>query len=403
MTSEVFDNPFRPGAGHMPPWLAGREEETQEFLTLLKQNIILKNLVISGLRGIGKTVLLESFKPNVKKEGWLWVGTDCSETASLNESTLVVRLLTDIALLTSSMKVEEKKVTELGFSSSERQEPIYLTYDFMVDYYDKTPGLVSDKLKATLEVVWKCINAAGYKGIVFAYDEAQTLSDHSEKDQYPLSVLLDVFQSLQKKEIRFLLVLTGLPTLLTRLIEARTYTERLFRVLMLDQLGPDESRDAIVKPVEDAKHPVKFSERLTDLIIKSSGGYPYFIQFLCREVYDIIQTQHEAGKEFIIPIDAVLRKLDNDFFAGRWSSATEREQELLTAIALAGIQEFGISQISKITYEASMKSMSVAQVSQTFNRLASIGLIYKNRRGVYSFAVPLLETYIKRLYEKAQK
>lgn len=400
MSQNKYDNPFRPGAGHMPPWLAGRENERQEFINLLGQDIIMKNLVISGLRGIGKTVLLESFKPHVKGEGWLWIGTDCSETASLNEKTIVVRLLTDIALLTSSLKVGEKYVNGLGFGAIEQKEPIYLNYDFLAALYDQTPGLVSDKLKTVLEMVWISIKGAGYEGIVFAYDEAQTLSDHAEVDQYPLSVLLDVFQSLQKKGVRFLLVLTGLPTLLTKLIEARTYSERLFRVLILDQLEEGESREAVTKPVADAKHPVKFSNEMIELIVNNSGGYPYFIQFLCREIYDIVQTLHEAGKPFIIPIDAVLRKLDNDFFAGRWSTATEREQELLTAIALAGLTEFGVSQISKITEEADMKKMSIAQVSQMFNRLSSMGLIYKNRRGVYSFAVPLLETYIKRVSKK---
>jgi len=69
-----FANPFRPGAGHMPPYLAGRQKEKEEFLRLLNQNAILENLVLTGLRGVGKTVLLDTFKPLAIERDWLWSG-----------------------------------------------------------------------------------------------------------------------------------------------------------------------------------------------------------------------------------------------------------------------------------------------------------------------------------------
>jgi hypothetical protein len=92
------------------------------------------------------------------------------------------------------------------------------------------PGLTTDKLKAVLRHVGAMIHGTGIKGIVFAYDEAQNLSDRADNDQFPLSALLDVFQSLQRSPggLPFLLVLTGLPTLFPKLNETRTYTERMF-------------------------------------------------------------------------------------------------------------------------------------------------------------------------------
>src|SRR5579864_7726861 len=94
-TSEIkrikIENPFKPGAGHMPPYLAGREHETGEFRKLLQQDVILNNLVLTGLRGIGKTVLLEIFKPIAIQEGWLWAGTDLSESTSVSEENLALR------------------------------------------------------------------------------------------------------------------------------------------------------------------------------------------------------------------------------------------------------------------------------------------------------------------------
>src|SRR6266536_961597 len=98
-----FRNPFRPGAGHMPPYLAGREEEGKEFKRLLQQDTVLGNLILTGLRGLGKTVLLETFKPMAMQAGWLWSGTDLSESTSISEENLATRLLTDLSLVTSGI------------------------------------------------------------------------------------------------------------------------------------------------------------------------------------------------------------------------------------------------------------------------------------------------------------
>src|SRR5882757_6792656 len=109
-------NPFKPGAGHMPPYLAGRSAETEAFKRLLKQESILSNVVLTGLRGVGKTVLLETWKPMAMKQKWLWVGTDLSESTSLSEETLVIRLLTDLSVVTSSLMVSKQASFPMGFA-----------------------------------------------------------------------------------------------------------------------------------------------------------------------------------------------------------------------------------------------------------------------------------------------
>src|SRR5437763_1229422 len=114
-----FSNPFRPGAGHMPPFLAGRKDEEQQFRRLLQQREILENLILTGLRGVGKTVLLETFKPIAISEGWLWAGTDMSEIASVSESNLATRLLTDLAVVTSAFSLTLGSKAAAGFGSTE--------------------------------------------------------------------------------------------------------------------------------------------------------------------------------------------------------------------------------------------------------------------------------------------
>ncbi len=224
MATAKFTNPYRPGAGHMPTYLAGRDHEKDEFRRLLTQTVILENVIITGLRGVGKTVLLETLKPIAIETKWLWVGTDLSEIASLSENNIIVRMLTDLALVTSSISIGETEMPPVGYSRGEKVA-VNLEYRTFHNILSQTPGLASDKLKKVLEIAAHGVSKKGLRGVVFAYDEAQNMSDHAEKEQYPLSLMLEVFQSLQRKNIPFMLLFTGLPTLMPKLIDARTYSE----------------------------------------------------------------------------------------------------------------------------------------------------------------------------------
>lgn len=379
----------------MPPHLAGRQEERREFEKLLDQRIVLENLVLTGLRGVGKTVLLDTLKPLAINKGWLWVGTDLSESASVSETSMSIRLLTDLSVVSSQITVGQQ--SGAGFASS--STPVQLTFDVLLGLYDQTPGLPADKLKAVLRLVADGVEAEGMRGIVFAYDEAQNLADAADKDEFPLSLMLDVFQSIQRQDVPFMLALTGLPTLFPKLVEARTFAERMFRVVMLDKLDDDASREAILKPVQASNCPVRFSESSVETVCQESGGYPYFIQFICREVYDVfIQQVRTDGVTSGVPLDAITRKLDSDFFAGRWARATDRQRELLWAIAELRTSdgEFTVQEIVSKSQEILPKPFTSSHVSQMLSALQAHGLIYKNRWGRYSFAVPLFDRFILR-------
>lgn len=396
----LFLNPYRPGAGHMPPHLAGRHKETEEFLKLTSQTTILENMVLTGLRGVGKTVLLDTFKPLSIKNNWLWVGTDLSESASVSEENLAIRLLTDLSVVTSNVLISQEKISKIGFINTEEIIEKRLGFDFLTQLYQNTPGLVMDKLKYVLEFVWDCLQSQNIKGLIFAYDEAQNLSDQAAKEQYPLGILLDTFQSIQKKDVPFMLLLTGLPTLFPKLVESRTFAERMFRVVFLKRLNENDSRDAILKPITDQINtcPVHFTEESVNLIIKNSGGYPYFIQFICKEAYDVFLPKLEAGEKASVPLNEINRKLDTDFFAGRWARATDRQRELLIIIAQLdnSEEEFSVQDIVELSKKDMKKPFSPSHVNQMLSSLSTAGLIYKNRFGKYSFAVPLLGQFILR-------
>jgi len=355
-------------------------------------------MVLTGLRGVGKTVLLEKFRPVAQSMNWMWVGTDLSESASVNEETLATRLLTDLSVITSSLIFRTDLVSRTGFNREKIIENQFLTFENLCSIYNAIPGLQSDKLKGILEIVWESLKDQNVKGVIFAYDEAQTISNHSKKEQYPLSMLLDVFQSIQKKEIPFMLVLTGLPMLFPQLVEARTFAERMFSVVFLSKLEDSESEQAILIPLKKPKSKVIFTDESVETIIDSSGGYPYFIQFICREIFDVFLINISAGKPLSVPINEIILKLDRDFFAGRWAKATDRQRELLSIIAQLDNcgEEFNVQDVVEVSKEKLNKPFSSSHINQMLLTLSKMGLIYKNRHGKYSFAVPLLGKFILR-------
>jgi len=198
--------------------------------------------------------------------------------------------------------------------------------------------------------------------------------------------------------VPFMLVLVGLPTLFPKLVEARTFAERMFHVVFLDRLSDADSREAILRPIRDSKCPLKLSDRSLQEIIDLAGGYPYFIQFICRDVYDAFLQQIETDQAPTIPIEEITRKLDTDFFAGRWARATDRQRELLQVIA--GVEnasdEFSVQGIAEKSRSLLKKPFSASHISQMLAALCSAGLVYRNRHGRYSFAVPLLDRFILR-------
>ncbi len=396
----VFRNPFRPGAGHTPPYLAGRREERREFLKLLNQDVILSNLILTGLRGVGKTVLLDTFKPLAVQKDWLWVGADLSESTTVDEERLATRILTDVALATSNFVYDKQEVRRPGFGHRSDPYDATLNYPTLRAVYERTDGLVSDRLKAALTFVWLALRASAKppRGIVFAYDEAQNMADHAKKDEYPLSVMLDVFQSIQRQGAPFLLALTGLPTLFPKLVKARTYSERMFRVVFLNRLDPPDVREAIVKPIEEDGCPITFTEESIRQIEKHSGGYPYFIQFICHEAFDVFVSQITTGSnDPSVPIAEITAKLDSDFFAGRWSRVTDRQRDLLhVASRLDPESEFSVQEIVELSRQLPVKPFSSSHASQILAALINSGIIFKNRHGKYSFAVPLLGDFIRR-------
>jgi len=396
----VPSNPFRPGNGQRPLYLAGRTHEREEFGRMVRENTIAQNAILTGLRGTGKTVLLEELKPIAQANGWLWTGNDLSESASLSEERIARRIVVDLSTLVGPIMSQRYERNTIGFNAQPQIDQRPIQFDDLWKIYDATAGLTDDKLKAVMIAVRAILEKTDLKGVIFAYDEAQNLSDHAVAKEFPLSILLDVFSYFQRNpsKCRFMLVLTGLPTLFPKLNEARTYTERMFHVMHLQRLDDPAAREAIKKPIELTKSTLTFADNTISKIVEMSNGYPYFIQFICKEVFDAWIGKVTVGQAPSVPMNEILAKLDLDFFASRWARATDRQQDFMRVIATMpnADDEFSVQDIVQASRSLLKRGFNPSHATQILQALAEKGLIYRNRRAGYCFAVPLLSQFINR-------
>ncbi len=195
-----------------------------------------------------------------------------------------------------------------------------------------------------------------------------------------------------------MLVLTGLPTLFPKLTETRTYTERMFDVALLDRLDNTACRDAIVKPIDDADCPLKFTEQAIEMIVEMSGGYPFFVQFICREVFEAWIGRLKNNETVTVPRAEILRKLDQRFFSARWDNASDRQREFMQVVALLPNSngEFKVQDVVDQSKESLKKPFNTSNAGMMLKTLIENDFIFRNRRGKYSFAVPLLDQFIMR-------
>ena len=176
-----------------------------------------------------------------------------------------------------------------------------------------------------------------------------------------------------------MLVLAGLPTLFPKLVEARTYTERMFHVITLARLTEMASQDAVTRPIAQTQKseglPFSLDPTSVEMVVRESAGYPYFIQFICREVFDVFLQQLARGDvPSAVPFHSIQRKLDSDFFSGRWARVTDRQRDLLWVIASceSSFEEFTIQEIVEKARQGVVKGFSASQTSQMLGSLSQM-------------------------------
>lgn len=175
--------------------------------------------------------------------------------------------------------------------------------------------------------------------------------------------------------------------MMTNLVEAKTYAERMFQARVFGRLEPDDSRKAITKPLENTN--LSLSEDLIEKLITETRGYPYFLQFYCFYLIDNVPKRKLDRKDFEKIYPFLLKRLDESFFMGRFSRTSDGERDLLSKVLDLG-DELDVSEIRK-----RIKKTRGA-VNLVLNSLTGKGILYRVRRGKYSFALPLFREFLKR-------
>lgn len=392
MPEEPRKNPFRPGVGTRPAYLAGRDAPMRRFRAVLRASPEQPaNMRLTGLRGVGKTVLLGEFERLAAMDGWAAASLELQP--GYNTSDTLVRTLTGLAESAREGLSRAERIRKAVGNAALRTGTLGLSWgEFTVSYNPFLEEAREDLTRALFDVVEMAVEK-GRKGFVLMLDEAQVIRDREREGEHPLSLMISSIVALQRKELPLGLVLCGLPTLTGNLLRARSYTERMFRGEEIGSLEGVDARDAFAQPLDKEGGGVTAEHALVEAVVDEVEGYPYFIQLWGAELWD---TAEIAGtKRLTLPLldvarDDIYRRLDLDFYDPRVTTLTPAEQDLLISSALCEYPPIAVAGLQ----EASEKSAK--NVNVLLGRLVDSGVLYRIRKGQYDYTAPKFRDYLLR-------
>ena len=386
LSSERLANPFRPGNGVAPPYLAGRDALLDAFEAFLAESPLHANWTLTGLRGTGKTVLLSEFAARAERAGWptlqrelgdrhrddMWlaeaIDEDCDALA--RRVSMIAGLSQAIEGGVRQLRPRRITVGEVGY------EPVLASRL-------STPA---DRMLASMTALDRAIADTDRPGVLLLYDEAHILADDRPRERFPLSGLLAALAAVQRDLPRVRVILSGLPTLSLNLKRARTYAERMFRHVVVGNLERGDAWDALGIPLAGSGR--SFALSLIGEIVETTGGYPYFLQFVAAYLCRSIPTPDVSAADYRAVEPALLHELDLAFFDDRFAGASPTEQHVLEAMA----HEPGQVRLTRLRPRVG----DVASLDLVVRRLVERGLIYRATRGTYDFALPMFRAYVRR-------
>jgi hypothetical protein len=386
------DNPYTPNAGAEPRYLAGREPELDSFRVLLrrmKKGHTDQSMIVVGLRGVGKTVLLSAFRNITEEEGDL-VAIEAEitkhEDFGPRMGALVRRALFSVApsakwkergrRAASVLRSFQITVTPEGEVSASLSgvDPLEGVAD---------SGNLSDDLTDVFVALGQAAEEHG-KGVVFILDEVQFLNLRE------FEALIAALHKTVQRRLPITLVAAGLPQLPELAGEAKSYAERLFRFPTVDSLAPGEARKALIEPARDLG--VGFEDSAVDEILVYTEGYPYFIQEYGSVIWSFAEETPITKENVDDAREAVEAKLDESFFRVRADRTTDAELKYLRAMAELGSTPQLAGDVADVL---GRKSTSLGP---TRARLIGKGLLWTPSHGYAAFTVPQFDRYMKRTY-----
>lgn len=382
-------NPYAPGAGTPPPELAGRDELRETVRVALERTRLgrpTKSVMMVGLRGVGKTVLLDRMREEAEAAGMQTLRIEAPEGRSL-PAMLAPQLRAALIRLSRNeraRKLAERALRALaGFAGAlkVRYGDIEVGLDF-----DPEPGLADNgdlelDLQDLLEAAGLAAKEAGTALAIFI-DELQYVSENE------LAALITALHRAAQRRLPVIMIGAGLPQLRGRLGKAKSYAERLFDFPEVGPLPDADAREAIEKPAADEN--VEVTDDALDAIVEATHGYPYFLQEWGKHAWDVADDSPIDQNDVKAASRETIAALDESFFRVRFDRLTPLEKRYLRAMAELGPGPHRSGEIAEVL------GRDVSSLGPTRAQLISKGMIWSPNHGDTAFTVPLFDEFMRR-------
>lgn len=383
-------NPFAPGAGTPPPELAGRDLLRSTLRVALERSRIgrpAKSAMLVGLRGVGKTVLLDRVRMDAEASGIHTIRVEAPEGRSL-PALLAPQLRQALLRLSQSEAAKAHAIRGLralaGFAR--KLKVTYGDIEVGIDH-EAEPGLADNgdlehDLQALIEQVGAAARAAGTALALFV-DELQYVPEAQ------LAALITAMHRTEQRQLPVVLVGAGLPQLRGQMGNAKSYAERLFDFPEIGALPPDAARQALVKPVEHEG--VQITPEALEEILRVTQGYAYFVQVWGSHTWLAAPASPLTIEDVRTASAAAVATMDEGFFRVRFDRCTPKEKRYLRAMAELGAGPHRSGDIANCVGE------KVSSLAPTRSSLIVKGMIWSPNFGDTAFTVPMFDQFMKRI------
>ena len=383
-------NPYAPGAGTVPPELAGRSEVIEKAAIALdrcRNGLAARGLLLVGLRGVGKTVLLTRISQETEARDFVVVSIETPENRSL-PALLIPALRTALLKLNRMSAAGDlgKRALRVlgGFVGAMKVK--YQDIEFGLDLGSE-PGVAdSGDLEHDLVALFMEVGrAAKEKKTAFGLliDEIQYIKEAE------FAALIMALHKCTQNQLPVMLIGAGLPQLVGQAGRAKSYAERLFEYPQIGPLSKEATREALLAPA--AKLGVEYEEAAIAEIYQQTQGYPYFLQEWGKYSWQCAEHSPILRSDVLFATDLAIAELDASFFRVRFDRLTPSEKRYLRAMAEIGATSQRSGDIS------SLLKREVQSVAPVRASLIAKGMIYSPSHGENSFTVPLFDGYLKRV------
>ncbi len=374
-------NPYAPGAGTPPPELTGRDELIERAAIALDRIRALRSarsFIFYGLRGVGKTVLLNRIRLDAEARGLASVKIEAPEERSLPG-------LMAPALRATLLKLNRGEAAKAGVQKAMRAlagftKALKLKYadvEIALDM-EPEPGVAdSGDLDSDLAELFLTVGAAAKErdtAVVLFIDELQYVPEAQ------LASLISALHNASQSELPITMVAAGLPQLVGQSGRAKSYAERLFEFAPIDRLNDEAAKGALIIPAR--KEEVDFAPGAVAEILKQTLGYPYFIQEWGKHSWNVASQS---------PIRKQDAERDASFFRVRFDRLTPAEKRYMRAMAELGAGPHRSGDIAEVL------DRKVTAVAPLRNGLIAKGMLYSPAHGDTAFTVPLFDGFMRRI------